>query len=56
VDLGGDGKGHEKQGVSDTQLSTAQGLLEQARSGLTGRPLKQVNKAIEQISTALSIK
>jgi hypothetical protein len=56
VKVRGDGKGHEKQGVSDEQLHAAQGLLEQARSGLSGRALKHCNKAIEQISIALRIK
>jgi len=56
VSIKGDGKGHEKQVVSDTQLKTAQGLLEQARSGLSGKALKHVDNAIKQISTALSIK
>ena len=56
VNLRGDGKGHEKQGVSDQQLRTAQALLEQARPGLTGRPLKHVNRALKQLNIALSIK
>jgi hypothetical protein len=56
VNVRGDGKGHEQQGVSDQQLRTAQNLLEQARSGLAPKPLNHVNKAIEQISIALSIK
>jgi hypothetical protein len=56
INVRGDGKGHEPQGVSDEQLRTAQGLLEQARAGLKGKPLKHVNSAIKQISTALKIK
>lgn len=56
VAIGGKGKGHEKQGVSDEQLRTAKGLLEQARVGLGGKALKHVNKAIEHVSTALAIK
>jgi hypothetical protein len=56
VNVRGDGKGHEKQGVSDAQLRTAQGLLQQARSGLSGKPLRHVNKALEQLSIALAIK
>jgi hypothetical protein len=56
VTLGGGGKGHEKQWVSDEQLRTAKGLLEQARSGLTGKPLKHVNRAIKDLNIALSIK
>jgi hypothetical protein len=56
VNVRGDGKSHEAQGVSDAQLRTAQGLLEQARVGLTGKPLRHVNRAIHQITTALKIK
>jgi hypothetical protein len=52
----GDGKAHERQGVSDAQLRTAQGLLQQARSGLSGKPLKHVDRALQQLSIALSIK
>ena len=56
VNVHGDGKGHEQQGTSDAQLRTAQGLLQQASSGLSGKALKHVNNAIKQISTALAIK
>ena len=56
VNVSGNGKGHEQQGVSDAQLRTAQGLLQQARSGLSGKPLRHVNKALQQLSIALSIK
>ena len=56
VNVRGDGKGHEKQGLSDAQLRAAQGLLQQARPGLSGKPLRHVNKALEQLSIALSIK
>ena len=56
VTLGGGGKGHEKQGVSDEQLRTAHALLEQARSGLTGKALRHVNHAIKELNIALSIK
>ena len=56
VKVRGDGKGHEPQGLSDAQLRTAQGLLEQARAGLKGKPLRHVNKAINQLSIALAIK
>lgn len=56
VSVHGEGRGHEAQGVSDAQLRTAQGLLQQARSGLSGKPLKHVNKALQQLSVALSIK
>jgi hypothetical protein len=56
VNVRGDGKGHEKQGISDAQLRTAQGLLQQAQPMLSGKPLKHVNKALQQLSIALSIK
>jgi hypothetical protein len=56
VSVWGGGRGHEKQFVSDAQLRTAQTLLEQARSGLSGKPLKHVNKALQQLSIALTIK
>jgi hypothetical protein len=51
-----DYKGHEKQGVSDAQLRSAQGLLEQARPGLPEKAQKQVDKALDELSTALKIK
>ena len=56
VSLAGDGKGHELQGVSDQQLRTAQGLLQQARPGLPTKAQRHVDKALAQLSTALSIK
>ena len=56
VKVRGDGKGHEHQVISDAQLRSAQGLLQQARSGLSGKPLRHVNKALQQLSIALSIK
>ena len=56
VDVHGQGRGHEKQGVSDQQLRKALNLLQQARVGLEGKALKHVDNAIGQVSTALSIK
>jgi len=56
VSLSGDGHGKEQQGTSDAQLKNAQALLQQAIPTLTGKAQMHVNKAIEQISTALSIK
>jgi len=56
VNVRGDGKGHERQGVSDAQLRTAQGLLQQARASLSGKALKHVDKALQEISLSLSIK
>lgn len=52
----GNSKVHEKQGVSDAQLRTAQGLLQEAQSELRGKPLRHVKKALHQLSIALSIK
>jgi hypothetical protein len=56
VNVRGDGRGHEKQGVSDAQLRNAEGLLQQAQAGLNGKALKHVERAEEQISSALRIK
>ena len=56
VDIRGDGKGHEKQGVSDEQLRAARAILEQARGPLSGKALKRVDRAINQIDTALKIR
>lgn len=56
VRLHGEGKEHEPQGISDDHLRIAQGLLQQAASGLSGRPLKRVLAAEKDISIALSIK
>ena len=54
--VSGKGKSRESQGTSDAQLRAAQVLLQQAAAQLTGKPLKHVNLAIEQISTALKIR
>jgi hypothetical protein len=58
--LGGDGKGHEKQGVSDEQLAAAKNILGQIQSELAGdkksRILHQVDKAQEELTIALKIK
>ncbi len=56
VRLGGDGRVREKQGISDDHLRNAQGLLQQAGSGLSGKPLKHVLAAEKQLSIALSIR
>ena len=50
------GRNHEPQGTSDAQLRAAQGLLEQASAGLSGKALKHVQAAISQISIALTIR
>jgi hypothetical protein len=54
--ISGKGRGHEPQATSDAQLRAAEGLLQQARSGLSGKALKYVNNAITQISDALAIR
>jgi hypothetical protein len=58
VTLGGGGTGHEVQATSDQQLRTAQSLLQQTLlvPGLKPRVQKQVNLALTELSTALSIK
>jgi hypothetical protein len=54
--ISGKGKGHEPQGTSDAQLRAAQGLLQQARAGLSGKALRHVNASIAQINDALAIR
>ena len=54
--VSGKGKNHESQGTSDAQLRAAQSLLQQAAPQLSAKPLKHVNLAIAQISTALKIR
>jgi hypothetical protein len=54
--LGGHGKGDEQQGTSDTQMKSAQSLLEQAVGGLTGKPHHHIEEAIKQLNIALSVK
>jgi len=49
-------KPHEAQGTSDAQLRAAQGLVQQAAAGLTGKALKHAEAAISQINEALAIK
>ena len=57
VTLGGNGTGHEAQATSDQQLHTAQTLLQQAlAAGPRPRVQKQINLALTELSTALSIK
>jgi hypothetical protein len=58
--LGGDGRGHEKQGVSDEQLAAAEGVLSKIKGELAGekhsKVLHHVNEALEHLHTALKIK
>jgi hypothetical protein len=42
-----------RQGAAEEQLRAARGMLEQSRAGLTGKPLKNVDKALDQINSAL---
>jgi hypothetical protein len=60
LNLGGDGKGHEKQGVSDEQLRAAESVLNQAKGELKGekhsKVLHHVNKALEELHAALKVK
>ena len=53
TDISSHGKGHEPQGTSDLQVRAALGLLQQAQGNLSGKPLKHVNDAIEQLNKAL---
>ena len=54
--LSGEGKGGESQGTSDSQLRSAQFLLQQAVTGLAGKPQRHVAEAIRQLNIALTIK
>ena len=56
VNLRGDGKGHEPQGASDTQLRNAAALLQQASAGLRGHGLEHIKLADEQLNIALAIR
>jgi hypothetical protein len=56
IDLHGDNVVRERQAVSDEQLRIARNLLEQARTQLRGRALKHVDKAINQINVALTVR
>ena len=42
-----------RRSVSEEQLRAARGMLEQSRTSLTGRALKDVDKAIDQVNEAL---
>jgi hypothetical protein len=54
--LSGGGRGDEKQVKSDSQLHSAQSLLQQAVGGVTGKAHHHVEEALKQLSIALSIK
>jgi hypothetical protein len=50
------GKNHEPQGTSDAQLRAAEGLIQQAKAGLSGKALQHADAALKQINDALSIR
>jgi hypothetical protein len=54
--LQGDGLGKKQQIISDQQLQVAQRDLQQALPGLPPKAKTHVEKAVKEISTALSIK
>lgn len=54
--ISGGGKVHEPQAKSDTQLRSAENLLNQAKAGLSGKALKHVEQAISQINDASAAK
>lgn len=57
ITLQGNGTGHEPQTTSDQQLRSAQSLLQQALvPGLKPRVQKQINLALTELATALTIK
>jgi hypothetical protein len=45
-----------RQGVAGEQLRAARGMLEQARAGLTGKAVKNVDEALDQINRALQLR
>ena len=55
VSLQGDGQGKEVQAASDQQLRTAQSLLQQALPSLRERAKMHIERAIQQLSMALSV-
>ena len=58
MNVKGEGKGHERQGVSDSQLHHAQELLIQVSANMAGQKKvhKRVEAAINQLGIALKIK
>jgi hypothetical protein len=54
--LSGDGKGHEKQGTSDSQLREAESLLANAVGGLRGKSHHHIEEALKQLGIALRTK
>jgi hypothetical protein len=56
ITLKGDGKVREPQGTSDAQLRSAQALLEQVSTGITGAGLTHLQQAVKQLNVALAIR
>jgi len=56
VKIRGDEKRYEHPAVSDEQLRIAHRLLRDARRGLKGPPREQVDRALNQIDTALHVR
>jgi len=54
--VSGSGKGHQKQVESDSQVKSAQSLLQEAVGGLMGRPHRHIEEAIKQLVIALTVK
>jgi len=52
--IGGHGKKHESKTAADADMRAAQSLLEKTAGSLTGKPLKHVNNAIDEIKKALA--
>lgn len=56
ITLQGNGSGREQRVVSDQQLLTAQRILQQALPTMPPKAKEHVEKALEQLSLALSLK
>jgi phage-related protein len=56
TDISSHGRGREPQGTSDAQLRAALDLLQQAKTGLAGKPHRHIDNAIKQLNIALAIK
>ena len=55
--LHGDGHAREAQSKSDGELHTAEGLLQEAKSGIAKKKvLEHINAALAQLNTALKIR
>ena len=56
ITLQGDGRGREQRVVSDQQLITAQRVLQQALPTMPPKAKEHVEKALKELSIALSLK